>query len=903
VIEGLKLLSAFTWIKSAIAWMGEFVVATEGASLAQKGLLASELAADALNPFGWVVLATAALGGLAMWLSKNDVNMKSVTDSIIKQNDATGFNVRGYLAAADAVKQYNTENEGAVAPLYNVRTGMQEGTLRAGDLTGATRQLTAAQQELVDEGHRVNAFLNELQQKYGLTRDQAMQVAQAAGISGEAVAKGSLSFKDAMTRVEGYEEVLRDSHTPEHQFMVDLQGIENAAQGATGQIKSLTDAYNLMITPQLNAEAAVVQMKNDLISMNDALSKSKGRVGDMTQAQRDSFDTFNTFVSDINKTEQATLNATGAQRAHDLQVLRNSIPALEAIAKKNENLRGVIHALIGTILAIPKHEQVSIGVDAKGAWKVVQAGALPGGIPKTGTAPRSAAQGWYVSGGTPGRDSVPILGMPGELMVSKPLVDAGAVDHLRGIIPGFAQGGVIGNYSGDVPGAGKFMNQKYGETLRAVEEATAAATAAAIANAIAKAVSGLFGGPTPLPGGGDPARNAALARKIYPRWGTGSEFGAWNAVAMRESGWNQFAYNPSGATGIPQALPYTKMPRAAWLPSQGGQADPGTQISWMVGYIQGRYGDPIGALAHENKYGWYASGTGGAAPGWGVVGEEGPELVRFHGGETVLSHPDSMSALGLPGYAKGTSKDPLKDLQRQQWLHELAKFVAELNKDEKFAAKKRHEYNSYIARDELFLLTHPHLSKINKQVWDMTLRGDQRKLHDFNQRENKKEAKLKQEIHLLRVLTGFPQKRKYGGPGIPGGDGSGDGGGDGGGADGGGDGGTPPPVALPPPTFEGGAGGAGGFVQGGGSNAGALAFTPFNPGTSGTTGTGYYGSPGIIGSGGSAGSGGGFGDIAGRLDMLIAIGRASPLVGANAFAQGINGVGGTMRLRSLYSVR
>ena len=587
VIEGLKLASAFTWVKSAASWMKDFAIATEGATLAQKGMLASEIAIDALNPFGWAVVAIAGLSALAFWLSKSDFNVKSVTASIIQQNQATGFNVKGYQDAAKAVGDYGRANEGAVTPVFNVRTGMQEGTLRAGDLTGATRQLTAAQQELVDEGARTNRFLDELQQKYGLTRDQAMQVAQAAGVSGDAVAKGSISFKDAASRVAGYEDVLAASHTPQHQFMIDLQGIGNAAQGAAGQIKSLTDAYNLMITPQLTAEAAVVSMKNDLIQMNKALETSHGRIGDATQAQRDSFDTFNTYIGDIQKTEQATLNATGAQRAHDLQVLRNSIPALEAIARKNESLRGVIHALIGTILAIPKHEQVTIGVTGKGDWKIIQSGASgtgqTSGLRNIG---KNSAHGWYVSGGVAGRDSVPILGMPGELMVPKPIVDSGSVDHLRGKIPGFASGGVIGNFSGSVPGEGKFISKEYSATLQAVEAATAAATAAAIGRALAAAVAGLFGGPTPLPGGGSPLANANLAKRIYPRWSTGSEFSAWNAVAMRESGWNQFAYNPSGATGIPQALPYSKMPRAAWLPSQGGQADPGTQISWMVGYIQ-----------------------------------------------------------------------------------------------------------------------------------------------------------------------------------------------------------------------------------------------------------------------------------------------------------------------------
>ncbi|KND30079.1 replication protein [Streptomyces stelliscabiei] len=60
----------------------------------------------------------------------------------------------------------------------------------------------------------------------------------------------------------------------------------------------------------------------------------------------------------------------------------------------------------------------------------------------------------------------------------------------------------------------------------------------------------------------------------------------------------------------------------------------------------------------------YSKGTRGATPGWAWVGELGPELVRFGGGEEVLNHRDSLRAAGgmgvLPGYAKGTSKAKIK---------------------------------------------------------------------------------------------------------------------------------------------------------------------------------------------------------------------------------------------------
>ena len=72
----------------------------------------------------------------------------------------------------------------------------------------------------------------------------------------------------------------------------------------------------------------------------------------------------------------------------------------------------------------------------------------------------------------------------------------------------------------------------------------------------------------------------------------------WN----QESGWNVEATNPtSGAYGIPQALPGSKMASAGadW------QTDAATQIRWGLGYIKGTYGSPCGAWAHEQADGWY----------------------------------------------------------------------------------------------------------------------------------------------------------------------------------------------------------------------------------------------------------------------------------------------------------
>ncbi|MFC8615199.1 lytic transglycosylase domain-containing protein [Micromonospora purpureochromogenes] len=70
----------------------------------------------------------------------------------------------------------------------------------------------------------------------------------------------------------------------------------------------------------------------------------------------------------------------------------------------------------------------------------------------------------------------------------------------------------------------------------------------------------------------------------------------------KESGWNHKASNPSsGAYGIPQALPGSKMGTVA----DDWRTNPATQIKWGLGYIEGRYDDPCGAWAHSQSVGWY----------------------------------------------------------------------------------------------------------------------------------------------------------------------------------------------------------------------------------------------------------------------------------------------------------
>jgi hypothetical protein len=80
------------------------------------------------------------------------------------------------------------------------------------------------------------------------------------------------------------------------------------------------------------------------------------------------------------------------------------------------------------------------------------------------------------------------------------------------------------------------------------------------------------------------------------------EYGCLYDLWMRESGWQADATNPgSGAYGIPQSLPASKMASAGadW------RTNPITQVKWGLEYIDGTYGTPCAAWSHEQSDGWY----------------------------------------------------------------------------------------------------------------------------------------------------------------------------------------------------------------------------------------------------------------------------------------------------------
>jgi len=292
------------------------------------------------------------------------------------------------------------------------------------------------------------------------------------------------------------------------------------------------------------------------------------------------------YTTDIRKntTDTAAGKATRAALIADI----------ELAGQKAGWTNGQMATMISTILKIPKSEAFQLLMTGKGTYTIAQEGwALthPAGSkppsplinPAGGPAPGIAAGGLVHGEGGPTEDKVPAWLSAGEYVMRASSVDKygkylfDALNSQRFAAGGFVETGTPGVFTGQY--AATTMT---GAFQTSMTNALVGAMRAALHSAEVQAASGTGG--YAGPGGGTRAQNEALARSLFPF--PASQWQDFVNVVMAESGFNQFASNPSGAYGIAQALPASKYPLAGRPASEGGSSNPTAQLTWMFDYIR-----------------------------------------------------------------------------------------------------------------------------------------------------------------------------------------------------------------------------------------------------------------------------------------------------------------------------
>lgn len=153
-------------------------------------------------------------------------------------------------------------------------------------------------------------------------------------------------------------------------------------------------------------------------------------------------------------------------------------------------------------------------------------------------------------------------------------------------------------YVGAVADDGSILTEGYDATIGYLRSS---ASAAQVAAWVASGAITVLHNPE---NSGSTAIQTVVGAKQYAasKVTDGDEFACLVQLWTRESGWRWNATNTgSGAYGIPQALPASKMSAAGadW------QTNAATQIDWGLSYIADRYGTPCAAWKQETREGWY----------------------------------------------------------------------------------------------------------------------------------------------------------------------------------------------------------------------------------------------------------------------------------------------------------
>ncbi len=591
LIQGIQLGAKFAWIPQAVTWMKDFTVATEGATVAEKAQLATSIALDAVDPWKLAAVGAVAIAALTYELTRNLPTMDAYIAKLREQDKATGFNIAGYQKLAA-----QTDNAGRSALALNTAEretapAMTAVRVGAAAYSQAVGQVNTAHIQAASSAVNLNEHLSAIQRTFGLTRGQAEQLALAAGVTAKQLTGSGATAQEAMNKIIAYGK--------------GQTAATQTSRALTLAVQGLTSSMEAQVVPLLTLEGDEVSWKQAQQAATTAINANHNALDGNSKSALAARAAIISATGSVVKFAEEQLKTKG-----NLQGASNSIQDqirwLEKHAGKSKIATEEIHALRMEEAKIKAQIKEQIIIDASGSWSLSGAPGhlLPHHRKVTG------AQGVYITQGTTATaDDVLLRASKGELVVPTNIVDSGAVDHLRGQIPGFATGGVAGSYSGGVPGATNWLDKNYNATVDYLSSSIAAAAFAKMQAQFASMQAAVSSSAL----GGDSAANKALARRMFP-W-PASMWPSFDYLEMREAGYNRFARNPSsGAYGIPQALPPTKMPIAA---QAAGGSHAGPQLSWMYGYIGSVYGNPVNAANHERAFSWYDDG-GWMPPGYSL---------------------------------------------------------------------------------------------------------------------------------------------------------------------------------------------------------------------------------------------------------------------------------------------
>lgn len=478
-------------------------------------------------------------------------------------------------------KNINATNETA----YQLLLQLKEAQDNLNDVTATSVTLNKQNQKDQKAGVAGNQGVISAQQGVVSAQQQAVAGAAALAASQAAVTKANKAVTDAQYAELQAHQAVAAAQLGEMQAQTALTNAKDSERAAQLQLTSAHDAASRSI--DINTVAGNRNVTT-LIGLYDAqISAGKS-------------------TTDATKTVEVEGQQLGITKGNVDKV----ITSLGALGGKKTTFGVVGQPSVDLSALIDEAQQQGLNPKTLGfsSSQIGNARASGSGIFPT------HAQGGPIGGvGTGTSDSNLIWASKDEHMWTADEVKAagghGAMYAMRKAVKGYATGGAIGGDAAAAMRANILLTQ-IGGMFEATRDAyrlvgvTTPLDQLPAKNPTMPTFSGFGTVPQLSSSAGS---NEQIVQSVFEQlygWGHGPEWAAAVPLIMQESGFKNTAQNPtSTAYGIFQFL------NSTWA-AYGVPKTSNPQLQAVAGarYINARYGDPIGALAHERAFNWYDQG-------------------------------------------------------------------------------------------------------------------------------------------------------------------------------------------------------------------------------------------------------------------------------------------------------
>ena len=296
----------------AIEAIGEAApAAAEGASGLSGVMdqLAGRMSYFAVDPFMWMYAAPVVFEGVTVAAKALTSGVDGLVTSLAAADDARGLNVAGYqeLAgqlgrASQALDAESKSEQGAI----NIRGLAGQA---AHELAAESGALTASQQQELTAADNLTGHLGTLESQYGLTQQQAVALADAAGVNTNALSENNAAAAAAMKAIEAYATANLNGTGAVNQMAVDMLTFGDDALTASTRVSALDDAYNSLVGNFVSTQQDELQVSADLLTIASNATQAGASMTGTNQASVTLQQSFYSTIGAIEQTANAMTNA------------------------------------------------------------------------------------------------------------------------------------------------------------------------------------------------------------------------------------------------------------------------------------------------------------------------------------------------------------------------------------------------------------------------------------------------------------------------------------------------------------------------------------------------------------------------------------------------------------------